>query len=380
MIRSQPTAAFFLTEGEAYKERGEMKKVLRLLKQWTLLIALVTGAVGHSFFSRFTPLTPWLLAAMLLLTFCNISPRDLRFHPLHMLLLSLQVTMGLGLYALLVGWHPAIAQGACMCALTPTATAAAIITGMLGGNVGFLAAYTFISSLAIVVVAPIVLPVIATVQVDASFLDTMANVFMRVGPTMLVPLLLAWFIQYTAPKVNAVLLRWGILSYYIWAMMLIILMAGTFDELLKPGEKDYRLEIFLALTGVAVCTANFILGKGIGSRFHRRIAAGQGLAQKNIILPMWLTFQYLDPIASVCLASYSVFQNIVNATQIFLKGRRDDRILDRLHAFHEKRRQARADSRLMTAEERSALLAALPKRVKRTIEARDKTPLGTKRF
>ena len=214
-----------------------MKKVLRLLKQWTLLIALVTGAVGHSFFSRFTPLTPWLLAAMLLLTFCNISPRDLRFHPLHMLLLSLQVTMGLGLYALLVGWHPAIAQGACMCALTPTATAAAIITGMLGGSVGFLAAYTFISSLAIVVVAPIVLPMIATVQVDASFLDTMANVFMRVGPTMLVPLLLAWFIQYTAPKVNAVLLRWGILSYYIWAMMLIILMAGTFDELLKPGEK-----------------------------------------------------------------------------------------------------------------------------------------------
>lgn len=344
-----------------------MKKLLRALKQWTLLIAITVGAVGHSFFARFTPLTPWLLASMLLLTFCNISPRDLRFHPLHVLLLTLQVTMGLGLYALLVLWHPALAQGACMCALTPTATAAAIITGMLGGSVGFLAAYTFISSLAIVVLAPIVLPIIATTQVDATFFGTMMNVFMRVGPTMLLPLLLAWIIQYGAPKLNAVLLRWGILSYYMWALMLVILMAGTFEQLLKPGEKDYQLEVFLALTGIAVCTANFVLGKGIGSRFHRRIAAGQALAQKNIILPMWLTFQYLDPIASVCLAAYSIFQNIVNATQIFLKGRRDDRILDRLHAFHEKRRRARESSMRVAAAEHAELLSDLPNRVKHNL-------------
>lgn len=48
-----------------------MKKLLRALKQWTLLIAIVVGAVGHSFFSQFTWLAPWLLASMLLLTFCN---------------------------------------------------------------------------------------------------------------------------------------------------------------------------------------------------------------------------------------------------------------------------------------------------------------------
>ena len=42
-----------------------MKKLLRALKQWTLLIAIVVGAVGHSFFSQFTWLAPWLLASML---------------------------------------------------------------------------------------------------------------------------------------------------------------------------------------------------------------------------------------------------------------------------------------------------------------------------
>ena len=250
-------------------------------------------------------------------------------------------------------------------ALTPTATAAAIITGMLGGSVAFLAAYAFLSNLAIVVLAPLVLPLIATGQIDTPFLETMSNVFMRVGPTMLFPLLAAWLIQYAAPKVNAVLLRWGILAYYLWAGMLIILMAGTFEQLLKPGEKDYRLEIFLALTGIAVCTANFILGKSIGSRFHRRIAGGQALAQKNIILPMWLTFQYLDPIASVSLAAYSIFQNIVNAVQIWLKGRRDDRIIQRLHDFHEKKHaHIQAARQLVPQEEHAELLSELPTRVK----------------
>ena len=375
-----------------------MKKLLRALKQWTLLIAIVVGAVGHSFFSQFTWLAPWLLASMLLLTFCNISPRDLRFHPLHLILMSLQIVMSLGLYALTLPWHPAIAQGVCMAALTPTATAAAIITGMLGGSVAFLLlkklakngmllkmqqelgakvfdrpvtvagdsmAYAFLSNLAIVVLAPLVLPLIATGQIDTPFLETMSNVFMRVGPTMLFPLLAAWLIQYAAPKVNAVLLRWGILAYYLWAGMLVILMGGTFEQLLKPGEKDYQLEIFLALTGIAVCTANFILGKSIGSRFHRRIAGGQALAQKNIILPMWLTFQYLDPIASVSLAAYSIFQNIVNAAQIWLKGRRDDRIIQRLHDFHEKKHaRIQAAQQLVPQEEHAELLSELPTRVK----------------
>ncbi len=338
-----------------------MKKCLRVLKQWTLLIAIVVGAVGHSFFSQFTGLAPWLLASMLLLTFCNVSPRDLRFHPLLLLLLLIQILTALGLYSLTKAWHPAIAQGVCMAALTPTATAAAIITGMLGGSVAFLAAYAFLSNLAIVVLAPLVLPLIGTSDVPLPFFDTMLNVFMRVGPTMLLPLLGAWVIQYAAPKLNAVLLRWGILSYYLWAGMLVILMSGTFEQLLKPGEKDYQLELSLALAGVAVCAVNFILGKTIGSRFHRRIAGGQALAQKNIVLPMWLTFQYLDPIASVLLAAYSIFQNIVNAVQIWLKGRRDDRILRRLHAFHEQR-HARMNA------EPSELLSELPPRLQDTIK------------
>ena len=80
---------------------------------------------------------------------------------------------------------------------------------------------------------------------------------------------------------------------------------------------------------------------------------------------MWLTFQYLDPIASVSLAAYSIFQNTVNAAQIWLKGRRDDRIIQRLHDFHEKKHaRIQAAQQLVPQEEHAELLSELPTRVK----------------
>lgn len=343
-----------------------MKKLLRALKQWTLLIAIIIGAAGHSFFSQFAWMTPWLLASMLLITYSNISPKDLRFHPLHIVLLAVQIAASILLYGLLVRWNAPAAQAAGMCILAPTATSAAIITGMLGGSIAFIAAYTFISNLAAVVLAPLLLPLIAPGHADLPFFETMRHVFMRVGPTMLLPLLIDWGIQRTAPRVHAVLLRWGILSYYLWAGMLIILMASTFDLLLAPGRTSHDLEIALALTALAVCAGHFIVGKSLGSLFHRRIAGGQALAQKNTILPLWLAFQYLDPIVSVSLAAYSVFQNIANATQLWLKGRRDDRILERLHDFHEARHALR--ERAAQLQEQEEQLADLPPRLRQTIE------------
>ena len=59
------------------------------------------------------------------------------------------------------------------------------------------------------------------------------------------------------------------------------------------------------------------------------------------------------------------FQNIVNAAQIWLKGRRDDRIIQRLHGFHEKKHaRMQAAQRLIPQEEHAELLSELPVRVK----------------
>lgn len=311
-----------------------IKKFWTFLKQWTLPIAIVIGAVGHDVLAHLAPLAPWLLATMLLLTFCNISPRDLRFHPLHLFLLVFQLVGSVVIYLLLADWDLVIAQSASLCIITPTATSAAVITGMLGGSIAFLAAYTFISSLAVTMALPMLLSFISPLHAHIPFWDTSLHAFLRVGPTMLVPLLLAWALQHAAPRLHARMLRHTMLAYYLWAAMLVILMAQTFDMLLASDPGDYRREMLLAAMGCVICGVHFVLGKYMGSHCHRRIAAGQALAQKNILLPMWLTFQYLDPLTAISLAAYSVFQNTVNAGQLWLKGRRDARIFHLLHAYH----------------------------------------------
>ena len=115
-----------------------MRLLLKFLKDWILPVAMITGALTYRWIGRLSFLTPYLLFAMLLLTFCKISFKEIRFHPAHLWLLLIQLAGSIGLYYLLLPFNGVIAQGAMLCVIVPTATAA-VITGMLGGNVGFLA-------------------------------------------------------------------------------------------------------------------------------------------------------------------------------------------------------------------------------------------------
>ena len=314
-----------------------MKRVLLFLKQWALVVAIVVGAAGHAFFSRFSALSPFLLMAMLLFTFCGMSLRTVRLHRLHVFLLALQMGGSLLSYMLLARWNPVIAQTVGLIILVPTATAAATITGMLGGSVGFLATYVFIGTFSSIVAAPLLVPVMAPGHVDMPFFASMLSVFLKVGPILLVPFFLALFLQTSVPRVNGMIVRAGWLSYYLWAAMILILMSSTFDMLLAPGRKSFGMEAGIAAAGVVVCLLQFLLGKTLGSVYHRSISVGQALAQKNLMLAMWLAFQYFDPLVVVGLAAYSIAQNVFNAAQIWLKGRMDARIRERLHAYHEQK-------------------------------------------
>ena len=53
--------------------------MLKFLKNWTLPIAMLVGAVGYPLFISLSFLTPYLIFTMLLLTFCKVSPRDFTF-------------------------------------------------------------------------------------------------------------------------------------------------------------------------------------------------------------------------------------------------------------------------------------------------------------
>ena len=84
-------------------------------------------------------LTPSLIFAQLLLTFCKISPRELLPTPWHGWLLLFQTFATCALAAALLLLPVSLEQkiileAAMVCFICPTATAAAVITGKLGGS------------------------------------------------------------------------------------------------------------------------------------------------------------------------------------------------------------------------------------------------------
>lgn len=93
--------------------------MLKFLKNWTLPIAMLVGAVGYPVFISFSFLTPILIFTMLLLTFCKVSPRDLKPKPLHLWLLLIQIFGSLIVYLLLYRFNKIVAEGAMVCVICP---------------------------------------------------------------------------------------------------------------------------------------------------------------------------------------------------------------------------------------------------------------------
>lgn len=69
-------------------------KFLVFLKDWALILSILIGAAGHNYFPKADFLVPYMLFAMLLLTFCRIAPEDIKFKKAHLWFLLIQLIGG----------------------------------------------------------------------------------------------------------------------------------------------------------------------------------------------------------------------------------------------------------------------------------------------
>ncbi len=173
--------------------------MLRLLKSYMLPIAMTMGILFSQFFARFSGITPYLIFTMLFVTYCRVSMRDIQFSRFHFYLLGIQIPGSLIIYGIVYWYNPVVAQGAMICVLAPTATAAAVITGMLGGNVASLTAYSMISNLGVALFAPFIFSWIGA-RGDVSFLESLFHILREVFPMLMVPILAAVLLQKIAPR------------------------------------------------------------------------------------------------------------------------------------------------------------------------------------
>ena len=315
-----------------------MSLMLKFLKTWTLPMSMLMGTIGYFIFSEVAFLSPVkpvlntlvvylmpsLIFAQLLLTFCKVKVRELMPCPWHGWLLLIQVISSLVLVALLL-WVPMaeeyreIFEGALVCLICPTATAAAVITGKLGGSASSLTTYTLLSNLLAAVAVPLLFPLVEP-HADASFFSAFLKILGKVFPLLLFPFFLAVFLRNCLPAVHRFLSGLRDLAFYLWAVSLAIVTAQTVRSLVH-SEADVWVEIGIAIGGLITCILQFYWGKRIGTRYDDRISAGQALGQKNTVLAIWMAYTYLNPLSSVGPGSYVLWQNMFNSWQLWKKGR-----------------------------------------------------------
>lgn len=298
--------------------------IIRFIKNWALSIAMILGTIGYQLFYRFFFLVPYLLFAMLLLTFCKVSFRELRFERLHFWLLLIQVIGSVLSFVVLYPFSKYLAETAMLCFIAPTAAAAAVVTGKLGGSVPSLTMYTLLSCLMTAILIPLFFPYVAALppyidlQVNRSFIVSVLLIMRRLFPIIVLPLILAWLLREFLPRLHAKLSSISGVSFYLWAISLTCVTAITVKSLVD-SKGDVAIEWLSALVGLIICCIQFILGKAIGQHFGQRISGGQSLGQKNTSLVIWISQLYLNPISSLGPCSYVIWQNIINSWQLWKK-------------------------------------------------------------
>lgn len=315
--------------------------LLKFMKNWTLPLAMLAGVIGYFVFANFTflepakPLvnelisflTPSLIFAQLLLTFCKIEPKELVPRAWHGWLLAIQA-VSCGIIALLLIVCPMneaykeVFEAAMVCLICPTATAAAVITGKLGGSASSLTTYTLLANILAAIAVPLVFPLVEP-HTDVTFGIAFFKILSKVFPLLLAPFFIALFLRYYVPRIHKLLLEYHTAAFYLWAVALAIVMGQTTRSLVN-STADMTVEVLIALAGLVTCCLQFYLGKKIGAVYHDRISAGQALGQKNTVLAIWMAVTYLNPLSSVGPGSYVVWQNLFNSWQLWKKRKREE--------------------------------------------------------
>jgi BASS family bile acid:Na+ symporter len=295
-----------------------MKTIARFLKNYSLPVAMVTGAANYQWIGMLGFLTPYLIFIMLLLTFCKLERSEVKLHQAHVWLLLVQLVGAAAVYLAIRDADEVVAQGAMLCVIAPTATAAAVVTGMLGGNVGFLTAYLLFCNIALAIAAPFAFSVVGT-HGNMPFLLAAWMICKKTFPLLILPLVVAQGLKKWMPLCVGKITQVPQLTFYLWSVALVIVTGITVKNITDVQHKDLLTLAHLAAVSLVICGAQFLIGRKIGKHYGDATSAGQGLGQKNTILALWMAQTFLHPLAGFAPACYILWQNIVNSYQIWRK-------------------------------------------------------------
>lgn len=294
-----------------------------------LPIAIVFGLLCHQWCSILVTIVPYLIFTILLLNFTAVDIKKLklmRMTGMNISLLLFQIVVSLGAYFLVkrVVADEIVAQGALIAIICPVAASSVVISCILGANRETVTAHVILGNLMVAIVAPVFFSFIG-IQQDMPFFESFLLILKRVSPIIALPFFIALALQLLLPAANGMISRFKGWSLYLWALALAITLGQTINFIFLHGAENTESIIILGIISIAICAIQFGIGKLIGKKYGDTVAGGQMLGQKNTALGIWMANIYLNPLASVSIALYSIWQNLFNSWQMYMHEKRTKR-------------------------------------------------------
>ena len=324
--------------GERLKAESGGWKVIRFLKDWTLPVAMTVGTAAYLLF-YYVPqldaagnflgpvldvLMPVMVFLTLLITFCKVDFHQMRLHRWHLGVLAAQlllVALNIGIIFYMEDdpQQKLLWEAVLTCIIGPSAAAAPVVVGKLGGNISTMTTYTLISAFLSALLIPVVFPLLEqTVHVD--FLSALLIILEKVSMVLLLPLALGWLVQHYMEPLRQWVVAQPNLSFYSWAVSLSITTGITVKNIVH-SQSSLLLLFLIAFATLLLCFVQFAIGRGVGRCLGEEVNAGQALFQKNTGLSIWVAYMYLSPVASIGAGCYVLWQNIINSLEIWAARR-----------------------------------------------------------
>lgn len=314
-----------------------MSKVKNFVRNWTLPISMICGALLYFAFAAMpisqetqdntyhfvsNYIQPVLLFTMLFLNFIKVRPSEMRPRRWHLWVLLMQAACFVACSLLAIYFADdygvkILCEGAMLAFICPTATASAVIVGKLKGSISGIVTYIMLCNLMVSVLAPALLPIVEP-GIGLDFITSFLMILAKVFPLLIFPLVTAWLVRYLLPKLHKKLLQYPDLSFYVWSVALALAITVTVRSIMNSTVSVWYMVGLAIISGIC-CVIQFILGKRVGSLYDKetRITAGQAFGQKNTVFVIWLGLVFLDPVTSVVGGFYSVWHNTVNSYQLY---------------------------------------------------------------
>lgn len=290
-----------------------------------LPIALGLGILLHTFCGWAAPAVPYIIFSILMLNLTAVNLTSLRVNTMDICIAAFQVAASIGVYfgAKALFRDEILAQGLLVAILCPVAASVVVISCMLGADRKTVTGYTIFGNLVTALAAPVIFSFIGNRELP--FWTSCLTIFKHTASILVLPCIVTLLLQRFWPKANNVIASRRHWAFYLWGIALFLTMGQTVNFLIARWEGQIGGILALAAGSLVICAVQFAVGKAIGRKFGDTVAGGQLTGQKNSAYGIWMANTYLDPMSSVLMAFYSIFQNLYNSWQLWQKQKREQK-------------------------------------------------------